>query len=78
MEQAALGGATLDATTYSTLTGQLARALRTLGLKRLPREPEPMTLEQYLEARHLERQANDTFKAADKDETATPETTSSG
>jgi hypothetical protein len=77
MEQAALGGATLDATTYSTLTGQLARALRTLGLKRPPREPEPMTLEQYLEARHLERQANGTFKAADNDETATPETTSS-
>jgi hypothetical protein len=77
MEQAALGGAALDATTYGHLTGQLSRALRTLGLKRLPREPEPMTLEQYVEARSLERRANGTFKAAEKTETSTPETASS-
>jgi hypothetical protein len=76
MEQAALGGAAFDATTYSTLTGQLARALRTLGLKRETRDPPP-SLHDYLEARHLERQANGTFKAAEKDETPTPETPTS-
>jgi hypothetical protein len=50
MEQAALAGATLDATVYGHLTGHLTRALRTLGLKRLPREEVP-SLQNYLDAR---------------------------
>jgi hypothetical protein len=65
MEHKALNGADLNATLYGQLTGSLSRALRTIGLKREPREAAPVTLEQY-----LERQANGTFKAEAKDETA--------
>jgi hypothetical protein len=70
MEQASLGdGAAFDASTYSTLTGQLARALRTLGLKRLPREIAPiMTLDDYVELRQKEKDG--AFTVEEKGETA--------
>jgi hypothetical protein len=49
MEREALSGGTLDATVYSTLTGQLTRTLNAVGLKRLPKDVTP-TLQRYLEA----------------------------
>ena len=49
MEQKATAGEPFDATTYGTLTGHLTRALRTLGLKRLPRDTAP-SLRDYLDA----------------------------
>jgi hypothetical protein len=49
MERDALGGANLDATVYSTLTGQLTRTLTTVGIKRLPKDVTP-TLQGYLDA----------------------------
>jgi hypothetical protein len=49
MEQAALAGTTLDATVYGHLTGHLTRILRTLGLKRQPRDATP-SLRDYLDA----------------------------
>jgi hypothetical protein len=76
MEQARLGdGAAFDATTYNALTGQLARALRTLGLKRASHQPVPMTLADYVELRQKEK--GGAFTVAEKDETSPPETASS-
>jgi hypothetical protein len=40
----------VDVTAYGTLTGHLTRALKTLGLKREPRDVTP-TLQNYLDAR---------------------------
>jgi hypothetical protein len=51
MEREALSGRVpLDATVYSTLTGQLTRTLNTVGTKRLPRDVTPPTLRDYIEA----------------------------
>jgi hypothetical protein len=50
MEREALSGRVpLDATVYSTLTGQLTRTLNAVGLKRVPRDVTP-TLQHYLDA----------------------------
>jgi hypothetical protein len=49
MEQEAAAGRPIDATTYGTLTGHLARTLSLLGLKRVPRDVTP-TLRDYLDA----------------------------
>ena len=49
MEQKAIAGVPFDATVFGHLTGHLTRALRTLGLKRLPREDTP-SLRDYLDA----------------------------
>ena len=49
MEREALSGGTLDATVYSTLTGQLTRTLNSVGIKRLPKDVTP-TLRDYIEA----------------------------
>jgi hypothetical protein len=40
---------TFDVTAYVAMMGHLARALKVLGLKRLPRDVTP-TLQSYLEA----------------------------
>jgi hypothetical protein len=61
MERTALAGTAFDATTYSTLTGQLTRALRTLGLKRQPHDTTP-SLRDYLDAA---RQPDGAFKIED-------------
>jgi hypothetical protein len=68
IEQRATAGEPFDATTYGTLTGHLTRALRTLGLKRLPREATP-SLRDYLDA---QRQSNGAFAIEEEGETATP------
>jgi hypothetical protein len=50
MEREALSGRVpLDATAYSTMTGQLTRTLNTIGTKRVPRDVTP-TLQTYLDA----------------------------
>jgi hypothetical protein len=49
MERQAVTGQTLDAIAYGTLTGHLTRALRVLGLKRVPHDVTP-TLQNYLDA----------------------------
>jgi hypothetical protein len=67
MEQKALEGAAFDATTYGHLTGHLTRALRTLGLKREPREAAPPSLRDYLDAA---RQPDGAFKIEEGDEPA--------
>jgi hypothetical protein len=66
MEQAALAGAALDATVYGHLTGHLTRALRTLGLKRQPRDETP-SLRQYLDAA---RQPDGAFSVEEDSQTA--------
>jgi hypothetical protein len=73
MERKAAEGEPFDVTGYNQLTGQLSRALRTLGIKRTLREAAP-SLKDYLNARTLERQANGTFKAEDKDDTGISDT----
>jgi hypothetical protein len=50
MEEKSATGETFDVTAYGTLTGHLTRALKTLGLKREPRDVTP-TLQNYLDAR---------------------------
>jgi hypothetical protein len=49
MEQQAAANQTFDVTAYGTLTGHLTRALKAIGLKRVPRDITP-TLQKYLEA----------------------------
>jgi hypothetical protein len=49
MEQKAAEGETFDVTGYGILTGHLTRALRAIGLKRVPRDVTP-TLQDYLDA----------------------------
>jgi hypothetical protein len=49
IERATIAGADFDAATYGQMTGHLARALRALGLKRVPRDVTP-TLTDYLTA----------------------------
>ena len=49
MEQQAAKGETFDMMAYGTLTGHLTRALKAIGLKRLPRDVTP-TLQGYLDA----------------------------
>jgi hypothetical protein len=68
MEQKATAGEPFDATTYGTLTGHLTRALRTLGLKRLPRGG-CTKLAGLPDAR---RQSNGAFAIEEEGETATP------
>jgi len=66
MEQKAAAGEAFDATAYGTLTGHLTRALRTLGLKREPREEVPR-LQDYLNAA---RQPDGAFAIEEEGETA--------
>jgi hypothetical protein len=49
MERQAAEGAPFDVTAYGTLTGHLTRALKAIGLKRVPRDVTP-TLRSYLDA----------------------------
>jgi hypothetical protein len=65
MEEKATAGEPFDATQYGTLTGHLTRALRTLGLKRLPRDTTP-SLREYLDAA---RQPDGAFKIEEEGET---------
>ena len=59
MDQKAAQGETYDLTCYGMLTGDLARALKAIGLKRVPRDATP-TLWSYLEAaRELEASQED-------------------
>jgi hypothetical protein len=57
---------TADLATYGTLTAHLARALKLLGLKRLPRDTAP-SLRDYLDAA---RQPDGAFKIEEEGETA--------
>jgi hypothetical protein len=66
MERKAVEGAAFDATVYGHLTGHLTRALRTIGLKRQPREVTP-SLRDYLDAA---RQPDGAFKIEEEGETA--------